>query len=334
LWGIDFELQHALITMNSNRRNFQAGYNYCSSIRKRGRDHAPAIQFVQYADDFVVICSCEETHGQVMSVLPSILAKRGFELNTEKTRKVLFTEDETITFLGFEFARWKSGKHDKTHKVTFYAAPEKVYGFNRKIRQWTKTIRLFENHESLTTKAEHFKRMVNGWLNYYKWAIDASHAHRKLRWLLNETLYRAYEDVHRHRATRRDFLATYVTTTQRRGRTVDRFKIGRTEFGVFDISTDVRWSKVQGTRSPYDGDDTYWASRNATLSGEVTERLYRRQNGICPICSAMIRWNQPFQRHHIDRDRQNNRISNFQLVHQDCHRQTHANHDATVCLES
>jgi RNA-directed DNA polymerase len=324
LWGIDFELHHALIGRNGNRKGFRPSYNYTSSLRSKRREHAPEVQFIQYADDFVVICSNEETDGQVMDVLPAILATRGLELSSEKTRKVLFTERETFKFLGFEFARWKSGRHDKTHKVTFYADPDKVYGFNRKIRQWTRAIRLFENQETLTKKGDYFKRMVNGWLNYYKWAIDASHAHRKLRWLLRETLYRAYEDVHRHRATKSAFVENYVANTERRGRTVERFKIGRTEFGVFDISTAVRWAKVQGARSPYDGDDAYWSSRNATLSGEVAKKLYRKQNGLCPTCNQMIRWNDPFQRHHIDRDRQNNRITNFQLVHQDCHRRTHS----------
>ena len=67
----------------------------------------------------------------------------------------------------------------------------------------------------------------------------------------------------------------------------ERYKFGRVEFEVFDISTNVRWNKVQGARSPYDGDTEYWANRNAILTGAMAEKLYKRQKGICPICGEM-----------------------------------------------
>src|SRR5690606_17040852 len=141
-----------------------------------------------------------------------------------------------------------------------------------------------------------------------------SHGFRKLRWLLSGTLYRAYEDVHRHRTTWRGFLLQHTTTALRRGREVTRYKLGVTEFDVFDISTNVRWNKVQGARSPYDGDDAYWTLRNAVLSGQVAERLYRRQQGQCCFCGERMRWNEPLHRHHVDGNRSNNRPTNLQLV--------------------
>ena len=138
---------------------------------------------MQYADDFVIVCENRNYLDRVMEVLPNILEKRGLKLSASKTRVVEFYKGESFKFLRFVFDIWKSGKNDKEYKVTFYADSEKVYSLCKKIREWTKMIRLFEysNLDELSYKANHLRMMVNGWLNYYKWAIDASHSFRKLK---------------------------------------------------------------------------------------------------------------------------------------------------------
>ena len=147
-------------------------------------------------------------------------------------------------------------------------------------------VRLFEysNKLELTKKADYLRRMVNGWLNYYKWAMDASHGFMKLRRELDTILYKAYEDVHKHRSSRHDFMTRYVGKVERRGRLVDRYILGNVAFGIFDVSTEVSWKKVQTARSPFDGDTEYWSCRNAILTGTISEKLYKIQKGNCAMC--------------------------------------------------
>lgn len=323
LWGLDFEIyDHLIATRTSTDKNLKPFYSFVCSVKTKSRQHSPSVGFVQYADDFVIIGENKDYLNRVMEVLPGILEKRGLKLSPTKTRVVEFHKGESFKFLGFVFDKWASGKHDKEHKVTFYADPDKVYSFCKKIREWTKMIRLFEysDLEELSYKANHLRMMVNGWLNYYKWAMDASHSFKKFRWEFHNILYKAYEDIHKHRSSWHDFQNRYIVRTEKRGRMVDRFKFGEVMFDVFDVSTNVTWKKVQGARSPYDGDTEYWSTRNSILSGAVSEKIYRIQKGICPLCNQKLQWYESWERHRQNGNKLDNRPSNIQLVHLRCHR--------------
>ena len=323
LWGIDFEIyNHLILTRKPSDHNLKPFYGFVNNVAKKCREHAPSVGFMQYADDFVIVCENKEYLDRVMEILPDILEKRGLKLSATKTRTVEFYKGESFKFLGFVFDKWKSGKHDKEYKVTFYADPDKVYSFCKKLREWTKMIRFFENSNKseLTKKANHLRMMVNGWLNYYKWAMDASHGFMKLRRQFDNMLYKAYEDVHRHRANRYDFLNKYVGKVERKGRMVDRYILGDVAFGIFDVSADVAWRKVQGARSPYDGDTDYWSSRNSVLSGTMSEKIYKQQKGLCHFCQSKLHWYEAWERHRLNGNKYDNKLSNVRLVHLRCHR--------------
>nr|BDA98620.1 hypothetical protein [Proteomonas sp. NEIS-1375] len=84
-----------------------------------------------------------------------------------------------------------------------------------------------------------------------------------------------------------------------------------------------KWVKVRGNKSPFDGDNLYWATRMASYNRLPTRvtRLLKVQKGICPYC------NTPF---HVDSVLQVDQISptaiggkdtynNLQLLHKHCH---------------
>jgi RNA-directed DNA polymerase len=326
LWGIDFELyDHLISTRKPTDKNLKPYYAFVCNIKNKRREHAPSVGFMQYADDFVIVCENKDYLERVMEILPNLLEKRGLKLSESKTRQVAFHKGESFKFLGFVFDKWRSGKHDKEYKVTFYPDPDKVQSFAQKIREWTKMVRLFEygNKQELSNKADHLKMMVNGWLNYYKWAMDASHGFMKLRRRLDKIFYKAYEDVHRHRSSRQDFMKRYIGKVERKGRMVDRYIFGYVTFGIFDISCNVRWNKVQMARSPFDGDTDYWSTRNSVLNGVISEKLYKIQGGICSLCSKTLYWYETWDRHHKNQNRLDNKLSNMQLVHRHCHRKQH-----------
>ena len=88
----------------------------------------------------------------------------------------------------------------------------------------------------------------------------------------------------------------------------------------------VRHVKVQGMRSPFDGDWLYWASRwghYPDISPSLA-RMLRAQQGRCAYCKRLfLPGDDLIERHHKDGDRTNNTRSNFELLHRHCHDAVH-----------
>jgi RNA-directed DNA polymerase len=84
--------------------------------------------------------------------------------------------------------------------------------------------------------------------------------------------------------------------------------------------------KVQGERSPYDGDWVYWSKRK----GEYPEtpkqlaELIKEQEGKCSHCGQYFASDCLIEVHHVDRNRRNNKKTNLTAVHRHCHDIIHA----------
>jgi len=110
---------------------------------------------------------------------------------------------------------------------------------------------------------------------------------------------------------------------RQRGRLV--FSDGRSTLVKYADTTIVRHVKVQGAKSPFDGDEPYWATRlgrNPELPRRVTT-LLQRQNGSCPHCGLRFMATDVLEVHHLDGNHRNNRYSNWALLHGHCHDQAH-----------
>ena len=81
--------------------------------------------------------------------------------------------------------------------------------------------------------------------------------------------------------------------------------------------------KVQGTRSPYDGDWVYWSrrlGRHPTINPHVA-RLLKLQAGRCRLCELYFTDGDVIEIDHIipRKRRGSYRIDNLQLLHRHCH---------------
>jgi len=91
-----------------------------------------------------------------------------------------------------------------------------------------------------------------------------------------------------------------------------------------------RHTKVQGTRSPFDGDWLYWAGALwARLGKDPTKpdyftALLKVQRGRCKACGALFTTADLIELHHKNRDRLDNSRRNLELLHGHCHDQLHA----------
>ncbi len=90
-----------------------------------------------------------------------------------------------------------------------------------------------------------------------------------------------------------------------------------------DATKIVRHIKVQGSRSPFDGDWAYWATRlgHSPLLSPRRARLLKEQKGKCGYCKLHFRHEDILEVHHVDGDHKNNKRNNLMLIHGHCHDQ-------------
>ena len=90
----------------------------------------------------------------------------------------------------------------------------------------------------------------------------------------------------------------------------------------------IRHIKVTGSKSPYDGDDAYWAKWLKKTHGlsKTVKILLKRQNNICALCKRHFTFGCVKEIDHIKPKSSGgkNAYSNLQLLHGHCHDQKHA----------
>jgi RNA-directed DNA polymerase len=95
---------------------------------KRGRKYCK-VNFVRYADDFVVTADSEETAHEIKELLKTFLKERGLELSDDKTLITNITE-------GFDFLGWNFRKY--RGKLLIKPSRESIQKFVEKISQTVK----------------------------------------------------------------------------------------------------------------------------------------------------------------------------------------------------
>ena len=98
-----------------------------------------------------------------------------------------------------------------------------------------------------------------------------------------------------------------------------------------------RHIKVAGTKSPYDGDWVYWATRLGRQPGiqPRVAKLMKTQKGKCGYCQLWFRMGDLTEVHHKDHNHRNNEADNLMLLHRHCHDDIHRQgaHDKHCTVE-
>ncbi|MGH2609216.1 MAG: group II intron reverse transcriptase/maturase [Tepidiformaceae bacterium] len=114
---------------------------------------AAGCQVVRYADDLVILCANEDEAQRALSLLRTLLERRGLRLHPDKTRVVDATHPGGFDFLGYHF---EQGKRWPRKKST-----QKLRDTVRRQTRRTRGV-------SLATIVTGLNPVLRGWFGYFK----------------------------------------------------------------------------------------------------------------------------------------------------------------------
>ena len=288
----------------------------------------PTAGLVRYADDFVVFHKKLAVVQQIQHILSVWLGEMGLELKASKTHLShtlkVYEGRVGFDFLGFTVRQFPAGKY-RTAK----SPRGEPLGFKTIIRPSKQSI---STHiQTINQVIRHYRGapqqaligkltpMIRGWTMYYSTVIckrifdqlDHSISHALIRW----GRYR-----HPHLSIK--------WTVRKYWRTIRgnhwRFATPHQELlPLYGETPARRHIKVQGTRTPYDGDWLYWSNRRGKhpLVPRKVTTLLKKQRGKCSFCGLFFTFNDRMEIDHVIPKTLGgtNQWDNLQLLHRHCH---------------
>jgi RNA-directed DNA polymerase len=143
----------------------------------QGKAYNPKVNFVRYADDFIITgCSKELLENEVKPLVERFMSERGLQLSPEKT--CITHIEEGFDFLGQNLRRYGT-------KLLITPSKKNMHAFLEKVRS--------EIRSNRATKQEYLIRLLNpiirGWAYYHR-HIEAGAAFRKVGTVLWHSLWR------------------------------------------------------------------------------------------------------------------------------------------------
>lgn len=297
-------------------------------IRKRKSNgkviYNPKVNFIRYADDFVITGDSMETLERAKEIVVEFLAERGLELSPEKTRIVHLTEG--FNFLGQNVRLYD----DKVLIKPSKEALQSIYGKIRDIVLRHKTVEQCDLIRMLNL-------VIQGWVNYHRHAVS-SVAFSKLDFLIWKLLWQWAKRRHRGKSRKwikQRYWRTQGTRTWTFATDVSDDGAMRTVSLVYATDTPIRRHvKVRAEVNPYSPRwENYLTERHVlqgvnSLNGRARlVRLWQSQDGLCPECGEPITRETGWAVHHAHRRANggSNQFSNLRMLHPNCHRRLHAN---------
>ncbi|HJZ57132.1 MAG TPA: group II intron reverse transcriptase/maturase [Gemmataceae bacterium] len=288
---------------------------------------------IRYADDFVVIHAQEGVVREAQEVIAGWLRGMGLELKPSKTR-IGHTLDEVggragFDFLGFTVRQFPAGAarsacNDRGRPPDFVTL---IKPSREAVRRQVASLREIVAGCAGAPQAALISRLnpvIRGWSNYYSTQVSKAIFHaldRTLTRMLLRWAYRRHGRRPRGWVVREYWDIVPGQTWAFRCRQKD-FRLRR-----HDDTRIVRHVKVQGTRSPFDGNWLYWSARLGRHPGVVPSvaKLLKRQGGKCAWCGLFFRHGDVWNVDHVVPKSHGgtDAMDNLQLLHRHCHQRKH-----------
>jgi len=125
----------------------------------KGNYNHEKVNFVRYADDFIVTANSEETAEEIAELIKSFLKERGLELSDEKTH--ITHIDDGFDFLGWNLRKYKGKLLIKPSKKSIEKVTRKISDVIKRAKAW--------KQESLINA---LNPIIIGWSNYHRSVVS------------------------------------------------------------------------------------------------------------------------------------------------------------------
>ncbi|MBZ0280747.1 MAG: group II intron reverse transcriptase/maturase [Anaerolineae bacterium] len=302
-----------------------------STMRRNGERLTRAQpRVIRYADDFVILHRYLDVIEKAKTLAEAWLQTMGLELKSSKTRltHTLHPHEGNVgfDFLGFTIRQFSVGKAQQrilcngqvklTCKTLIKPSPQAVERHYRQIAE------IITTHSSAPQEAviARLNPIVRGWCGYYRAAVSKT-IFRKLDHLVTRKLLWWAKRRHRKQSLKKA-VARYWHMERAQRRWIFGTKTGMDLLQHADTPIE-RHTKVEGTRTPFDGDWAYWAKRMGKhpLLPTRVAKLLKRQHGSCPLCGLYFKDDDVWEVDHILPKQYGGKdvYQNLQLLHGHCH---------------
>lgn len=242
----------------------------------------------------VFILKLNDNAEKILDKISQFLAERGMKVSEKKTKLTATTD-------GFDFLGWHF-KVQSNGKFRCVPSADNFKTFRKKV----KAIVNNSNHGA-KVKANKLAPLVRGWRNYHRFCkMDGS---RFSLWFINNRAFKVF-----NKETKQDRESAR--------------KLVEEAFPAVPYSEN-KHVNVQGEKSPYDGDITYWSERNSKLYDGETSKALKRQNHTCAHCGLKLLSDERIHLHHVDGNHTNWKKQNLVAIHQSCHNYIHMGKSAS-----
>ena len=285
-----------------------------------GRTHFNKLNFVRYADDFIITGESPEfLRDKVLPIVKEFLTERGLQLSEEKT--VITHIEDGFDFLGKNIRKYNGKlliKPSKTSVKSFLAKVRSIIKGNKSTKQETlirklnPVIRGWVNNQRYVVSSKVFSRVdYEIYKCLWQWA-KRRHKKKSYKWI-------AQKYWHHIGSRQWTFSVPYENQSAE----------GEPLYCKLEYATDtkiIRFKKIVAEANPF---DEYWTDYfeeregekllNSTKGREKLLTIWRRQHRRCPVCGDLITSETGFEVYaSAGKNSQKN------MVHKECHKEIHS----------
>jgi RNA-directed DNA polymerase len=302
------------------------------NTKNRGfKSRAMACGVIRYADDFVIIHENKRIMELCIEEAKRWLMTIGLEISEEKS--VLRDARQSFKFLGFQIIMARRGRQlNQPYKVKIVPAKANCIRFLDKVRNVIRSAKAWSSYKLISV----LRPIYIGWANYYR-SCECKDIFSKLNYMIFGMLrawaFRRDTRNGRQRIKQKYFPSGRTYVFHGRNYSDNWILVGETKkkngLKVRNFLPHLHWIesrkhvKVNGIRSPYDGDYIYWSKRLAKYSSLSNSmiKMMKTQNFKCNVCGEFFALGEHLEIDHIIPKSRGGKDSyeNLQLLHRICH---------------
>ena len=285
-----------------------------------GRTHFNKLNFVRYADDFIITGESPEfLRDKVLPIVKEFLTERGLQLSEEKT--VITHIEDGFDFLGKNIRKYNGKLLIKPSKTSVKSFLEKV----RSIIKGNKSTK----QETLIRK---LNPVIRGWVNNQRYVVS-SKVFSRVDYEIYKCLWQWAKRRHKKKSHKWIAQKYWHHIGSRQWAFSVPYENQSTEgeplYCKLEYATDtkiIRFKKIVAEANPFDECWTdYFEERegekllNSTKGREKLLTIWRRQHRRCPVCGDLITSETGFKVH-TPAGKNSLKI----MVHKECHEEIHS----------